>query len=1170
MKLIFKNYHIYLNRSIRPAALQGIKTAVFCAYIFILIFTAAGALYGEACAAGEPKSSFYSVRPDDAAGIFNEISRHIDSLTIQAKNINDFIIHFNAGISARSSEEILIFSDQTVNKLKSVSDKYFKLKKDFELLYRDFVSIKVKNDIIKTEQSVKKGNIIEFDFKNANLVDISYEITLLESVLTAKRHEVTALGNEINSYSLIQDELINRIAGAKKATPISGDSLEIILDTPVKFSNIDEFSGSIDFAYKSIEDFYNNNLSRFLELKLYCLGQQKKIINYEISATRSELDEKKQVNSFIRDNKALLNSNKNRLSGLSSEEIELSRINVAENKSGLDDSLKKINAIMEEIKKEKNASDDKVKSAQKLKYLNLSLQLEQELLKHKSSFSSETDELSRFLVKIADYSSKSVDEETDNIQKLYYFTNASTLYDKKNLLKEEIQDYKVQREEALSLSKLIKSGRAKIENQLQILNSDLLSKERESAEIVLQIKSGVADKELKNINETIGAMIALIKSRVALNQQHIQSSLKYEEWLNEKVKTIDNSVKILSAMVNQLEERLDYKTLTEAFYALNDTGRSVYHKIEKTPSYILRSLFSKEKWLELFELIKISVLLLILSFLSYKIIISLFLNDTSNSYSKLCLKQSLPYILFGISAKIFAALFLQNSALINIFVLSAFIFSASKIIIIILHNLLLSKSLDSDIYFRLSLFIKYLFFSTIALVIIDNASQSAHLIILSKFVYKVAGLILMVLLTKKYWPALLSCLYINRRRLKKNNYNFSIFQLAALYNHLFRKYHLLIVLILFLAAVVYFAGYYQHSFYILNSSFLTLILYSFFFLVPKYSMMTFEWLFSEESAILNLNAYNKFKRRAISYIKIIYKLFFLVFFAFFTLKIWGVRVNYIVELITADLTVFLGKKILLIAAVIATGFLVWHLIEKIIEDFFKSALSHQKSDNIKKRGATIAPLIKSTAKYIIWFLGIYLILKEISVDVTPIVAGAGIFALAIGFGAQNLVKDIVAGFFIIFEDQYNVGDYVTIEGTSGTIEEISVRITKIRDLAGTLHIIPNGAITRTSNFSKDYSISRFEVSVTYESDFDKAMEIIEKTAAELCMDWNLFIIEPTKMLGIVNFGESDVVIRTQTKLSVGKRVDFECELRKRLLKHFKENNIEIPYKRLVVISEKES
>ncbi|HOT77932.1 MAG TPA: mechanosensitive ion channel family protein, partial [Candidatus Wallbacteria bacterium] len=133
-------------------------------------------------------------------------------------------------------------------------------------------------------------------------------------------------------------------------------------------------------------------------------------------------------------------------------------------------------------------------------------------------------------------------------------------------------------------------------------------------------------------------------------------------------------------------------------------------------------------------------------------------------------------------------------------------------------------------------------------------------------------------------------------------------------------------------------------------------------------------------------------------------------------------------------------------------------------------------------------------------------------------------------------------------------------------EEISIRITKIRDLSGTMHVIPNGAISKTSNFSKDYSISRFEVSISYESDFDKALSIVEKIVSDLCVDWNLFIIEPTKVLGIVEFGDSKVVIRTQTKLTVGKRVDFECELRKRILKIFAENGIEIPYRKLVVIS----
>ena len=1169
MKLIYSRCRVFIDKYIRPAGvLRGAAAAVAAAAAFMLILSAACA--GNAYAKKAAAPAFYSVRPDEAAGIFSEISRHIDSLTIQSKNLNNFIKFFNSKALSSSSSEILIHAGTVSDKLDAILTKYTDLKTDYELLYRDYVSLKVKNEIIKTEQTVKKGNTIEFDFKNANLVDISYEITLLESVLAAKRHEMTALDSEIASFSSTQDELVNTISAAGKMPDISGESLEIILSATIRAENIDAFKSGADSAITSIEDFYNNSFSRFLELKLFCLSQQKKIFNYEISATRSDLEEKKQVNNFIKDNSALLSGNKSRSSNLSTEEIEISLIDPAENKPRLEDSLKKINSIMEEIRKEKNTSDDKIKSMHKLKHLKLSLQLEQELLKHKSNLSNETDELSKFLVRIANYSAKSVDEETDNIQKLYYFTNASSLYGKKNLIKDEIQDYKKQREEALSLSNLIKSGRIKIENQIQVLNSELVTKENESAEIILQIRANPADKEFKNIKETVNAIIEVIKNRVTLNQQYIQSASKYEDWLKEKIKTIDNSVKILSTMVNQLEERLDYKTVSEAFLSLSGAGKALYHALEKAPARIWRCLFLKEKWLDFFLLVKILTLLLLFSFLSYKIIVSLFLKDAETSNVKLCIMQALPYILLAVSVNIFAFSYLHNLALINIFVLSALFSSTVKIILITLNNLMLNKSIDSDIYFRASLFIKYLFFSTNALILIVNASQSIHLIILSKFIYKVFGLIFLTMLAKKYSPSILSYFYISRKKLRRKKINFTIFHLAGLYNHLLYKYHALITIVLLTAATIYFAGYYQHAFYIINSSFLTLILYSFFFLVPKYSMVTFEWLFSEESALLNLNVYNKFKRRAISYIKIIYKIFFLLFFTFFILKIWGIQVNYIVELVTADITVFISKKILFVFSIIAAGFLVWHLVEKIIEDFFKSALLHQKSDNIKKRGATIAPLIKSTTKYIMSFLGVYLILKEVGVDVTPFVAGAGIFALAIGFGAQNLVKDIVSGFFIIFEDQYSVGDYVTIEGITGTIEEISVRITKIRDLLGTLHIIPNGAITKTSNFSKDYSISRFEVSITYECDIEKVMAIIEKTAAELCMDWNLFIIEPTKMLGVVTLGESEVVIRTQTKMCVGKRVDFECELRKRLLKEFKENKVRIPYKRLIVMPDNPS
>lgn len=1116
------------------------------------------------------RNAFYSMKPADDAGIFQEISRYIDSLTIQIKNIGEFAERVSShGPSAPADD------DTAAVRLRAISAGLSRQKNDFELLYRDFVSLGVKNEVMKTVQSVKKNDTIEFDFKNANIVDISYEITLLESVVKAKAIECNSLDAEIASFSAAQDRLIDGIAGGSPIVPGNGDSLEAVLES-LSEGGRNYGAYGVELVARAAEAYYKANQSRFLELKLFGLGRQKKVVNYELAAARADLDRKKRMNSFIKDNAQLFEANKKH-SGLTTEEIQLSRADVAENKLRLDESLKKIEALTAEIKKEKSASESKADSW-KLKFLNMSLQFEQELLKHNSSFSAETDELSKFLVRLANYSAKAAEEEIDNIQKLYLFTSGSpAVYERKKMLVEEIDEYKKQREEAASLIELIKSSRVKIENQIKVLNGELAAKDRESAEINL-LAAGAAsaargrDADLKALRDSLGSVTRVVRLRLGGSEQHVQSAIKYEAWLKEKIKTIDNSIKVLSSILNQLEERLDSKTLSEAYSAVNRAVKKAYRRIENAPESVLKALATKSGWLALLAWFKNLTLTAGVALLAYAVIASLFFGGVSPAGGGFRggAAQVLPYMFLAAAAKAYASFFMENAAMANILICSALALAVFKALLVWLHAAQASHSLEPDLFFRLSLFVKFMFFSTLALIAVDNASDSRHLAILAKFLYKSCGLVLAVFLAKKYAHAFLSYCYISRRRLRSLKYGSFFLHLASLYNHLLNKYHSLIAVLLVAASLVYFAGYYQHAFYVLNSSLLTIILYSILYLAPKLAVMTFEWLFSEESALLGLNSYDKFKKRAVVYLRIFYRLFFIVFFVFFTLKIWGISVQYIVELATAEITVTLGKKVVLVTAIVATGFLCWHLIERFIDDLFKSALSHQTSDNIKKRGATIAPLLKSTAKYLIWFLGIYLVLKEIGVDVTPIVAGAGIFALAVGFGAQNLVKDIVAGFFIIFEDQYNVGDYVTVEGISGTIEEISIRITKIRDLTGTLHIIPNGAITRTSNFSKDFSISRFEISVAYESDFDKAIKVIEKTASELCMDWNLFIIEPTKVLGIVNLGESDVVIRTQTKLAVGKKVDFECELRKRLLKSFRENGVEIPYKRMVVISDGKS
>ena len=1114
--------------------------------------------------AASPQNNYYSKKPAADSGVLNEISSHIDSLTIQVKNLNDFLSTKSWNVYSSGDEQIL--KNNIKKPIKDAVTDNITLKSLFEFLYRDFVSLKVKGDIIKTQQSMLKANDIQIDLKKVNSVDLSYEITLLESTISNKSIESDLIQKDIELYSKKQEELINSLF-IKEGSAKNVDTQETEISFMDYYHNFNDFVVAAGNISKKVAVFYSSKYSRFLELKLYCLSQQKKVAGYEITRTKSELDHKKQINNFIKENSGLISNVRLQAlnAGLNTREIELNNLKARENNDKLDDSLKKINSIIAEIKKEKTGVIEK-DAPLKLKFLNLSLQFEQDLLKHKSAYSTENDDLSKFLVKIANYSTRSAEEETDNIQKLYVFTGDKSGSINNSLIKQEIADYKVQREEAAGLLNYIKSGCGRLESQLKLLRSELNEKEREIYEVTLNAKGSAAEKDLKAIKETLLTIVETINNRITVIVQYINGSQKYMEWIGEKIKTIDNSVKVLSSLLNEIEERLDLKTISEAYSSFAGSLGELYFGLETFPLKIKAFITKKSSYMFLLRILYNALIMAIAGFLVFFVLGRTLFKLKPESVLGLSLNEAYPCFVALAAVRIFALISFSNVVAINLISLLALTLTAYKLVYILLHNFYYFNKLDSELFFRFALFLKYLVIVTPILIIFASLSNSTHLVILAKFLYKTFTLLLALIITKKYSHVLLSYFFISRRGLKLGKYSSWVLHIATLYNHVLRKYYVLIVLALFIAASIYFAGYYEQAFYILHSSFLTLALYSILFLAPKFAVMTFEWVFSEENTLLNLNAYLRFKQRALIYIRVFYKVFFIIVFVIFTLRIWGIKLHYLFDIITSELFVLLGKKLVFIAAIIIAGFLCWHLVEKLIEDFVKNTLSHQTSDNIKKRGVTIAPLIKSSAMYVIWFLGIFLILKEIGVDVTPIIAGAGILGLAVGFGSQNLVKDIVAGLFILFEDQYNVGDYVTIEGTSGTIEEISIRITKIRDVTGVLHIIPNGAISRVSNFSKDFSVSRLEISVAYESDFDKALSEISKLASELCKDWEVFIIEPTTILGIVELADSEVLIRTQTKLTVGKKFDFDCEFRKRLLKRFKDAGIEMPYKRLVVIS----
>ena len=174
-----------------------------------------------------------------------------------------------------------------------------------------------------------------------------------------------------------------------------------------------------------------------------------------------------------------------------------------------------------------------------------------------------------------------------------------------------------------------------------------------------------------------------------------------------------------------------------------------------------------------------------------------------------------------------------------------------------------------------------------------------------------------------------------------------------------------------------------------------------------------------------------------------------------------------------------------------------------------------------------------------------------------------------GFGAQSLVKDVISGFFIIFEDQYGVGDFVKIQDITGTVEEIGLRITKIRGFKGDINIIPNGQITVVTNYSRENSAALVDVNLAYENDIDRAIEIIEKVSREYAAE-NPDIVEEPQVLGITTMDNVGVTLRLIARTLPMKHWGVERALRKVIKKAFDENNIEISYPRLVVLDKEQT
>jgi small-conductance mechanosensitive channel len=214
-----------------------------------------------------------------------------------------------------------------------------------------------------------------------------------------------------------------------------------------------------------------------------------------------------------------------------------------------------------------------------------------------------------------------------------------------------------------------------------------------------------------------------------------------------------------------------------------------------------------------------------------------------------------------------------------------------------------------------------------------------------------------------------------------------------------------------------------------------------------------------------------------------------------------------------------------------------------------------------KRVETLTRLLRQGVVIVVWVIAGLSVLRELGIDIGPVLASAGVVGLAVGFGAQNLVRDVISGFFIILENQVRVGDVAVVNGTGGLVERINFRTIVLRDLSGVVHVFPNGTITTLSNMTREWSAYVFDIGIAYKEDTDKVVEVIRDVGKELKQDsyFGPLMVEDMEIFGVDNFADSAVIIKGRIKTIPIKQWEVGREFQRRLKKTFDAKGIEIPF-----------
>jgi small conductance mechanosensitive channel len=275
-------------------------------------------------------------------------------------------------------------------------------------------------------------------------------------------------------------------------------------------------------------------------------------------------------------------------------------------------------------------------------------------------------------------------------------------------------------------------------------------------------------------------------------------------------------------------------------------------------------------------------------------------------------------------------------------------------------------------------------------------------------------------------------------------------------------------------------------------------------------------------------------------------------------QIWGIPIGAFVTSKTGSMLIM---RVVAIIVTLAVVLAVMEMTDVLSEYFLKARKRRGKKVAVTQKAKTLIPMIRTGAKMAAGFIGGIIVLDRLGVNTTPILAGAGIVGLAVGFGSQTLVKDLINGLFILFEESLRVGDYADLGKNQGIVEAVGLRTVKLRDVYGNVHVVPNSSIEALTNMSKEFSRAVLDIGVAYREDVDEVMEIMREVGEEMRNDPEIGkgILEPIEIFGLQKFDDSAVVIRARMTTKPLKQWGLKREFNRRIKKVFDARGIEIPF-----------